>query len=179
MKYFFSTLFFFFFFSKGTSSTGKILWRVKLPLPATAIEFNPEGDTICCCMSIHGGSAGQVMLLNPMNGMVVHNLEHAAGVLNCTFQPVGVYGIPPLLATCGHNGMMNLFCASTLCDRSDLLTGGHSVHCSTCVFSPNGMYFVSGDCTGSVILRQFSFSKNKLTLVQKQRWNMGGPISAW
>ena len=57
------------------------------------------------------------MLLNPMNGMVVHNLEHAAGVLNCTFQPVGVYGIPPLLATCGHNGMMNLFCASTLCKK--------------------------------------------------------------
>ena len=42
----------------GTSSTGKILWRVKLPLPATAIEFNPEGDTICCCMSGHGGHAG-------------------------------------------------------------------------------------------------------------------------
>ena len=43
------------------------------------------------------------------------------------------------------------------------------------IFTTN---FLSG--TGSVILRQFSFSKNqnKLTLVQKQRWNMGGPISA-
>jgi WD40 repeat protein len=143
----------------------------------TSLEFNPAGDTICVCTSIHGGSAGEVLLISPMDGTTIKSFQDTPGVLACSYQPVGVYGIPPLLATCGHSGMMQLFNADTLDDRSDLLRTGHDVHCTTCAFSPNGMFFVSGDCQGNVLLRLFCMSKNQLTLVQKMRWEMSGPIS--
>ena len=39
------------------------------------------------------------------------------------------------------------------------------------------MYLVSGDCQGTILLRLFCMVKQKVTLVQKSRWEMGGQIS--
>lgn len=171
---------------KDKQGLSDLLWRIHLPLPAKKIQFNPDGDTVCVCMSNHTGSTGQIYLLDPLTGRTVNQIGQENGVgtdfklngvISCTYQYKSVYGIPRLLASCGHGGQLNLWTGDDLKDQSDLMLSSHDVHCTTCAFSSNGMHFVSGDAVGHVILRQFCMSKNQVTLVQKQRWELTGPIS--
>ena len=125
------------------------LWRVKVALPATCIEFNPSGDTMCVCMAAKGWSVGEIAIMNPLDGTIVHRIEKdptnpdelMGGILACSFQDMGVLGLPPLITASGYNGMMHLWNADTMENHSELLSTSHDVHCTTCAFSPNGKKF--------------------------------------
>ena len=162
---------------KDATGTSTVLWREHYPIPVTCVELDASSRLLAVCLSVKNGSVGSCMLVNPLDGLSIRTLEHPKGVITCHFQPVSVFGMPEMLVTAGHDGMLSLWCASTLEDRSDYLRTSHEDHCVTVAFSPNGLYLVSGDVSGCVMLREFSFKRDQITLIQKQRWEMAGRIS--
>ncbi|XP_014677640.1 PREDICTED: WD repeat, SAM and U-box domain-containing protein 1-like [Priapulus caudatus] len=127
------------------------------------VAFSPFGAQLASC-----STDGKCILWDPRSGTKIAILEHPSknGLRVCTFSPNGA-----TLATAGDDETIALWDTSTRTITRSLV--GHEAWVTTCDFTPDSTYLISGSTGGELRLWDARYGHGKCLVLVKVAHDLG------